>query len=584
MAAEKKRGLVEGFVREAGQRVRQYFAREPSQNLDSMVRGGVPGIERAGMPLTLTSQFGYDQLGQHLRIDQDLHSRYVDAESMDDTAEITAALDIYADDATTQSLEEERAIWATSPNNVVQKDLNEMLRKRVQVEDDVWGVARTLAKYGNVFGENLVTERGVVGLRYLPPPTIRRIEDPYGTLLGFIQDIRGDFNVSLEDFYKLAEQRDQAAIRGRSPGEMTVFEDWELVHWRLRGKHLRSIYGHGVIDGARHVFKRLAMLEDALFIYKLERAPQRFAFYVDVGQMDAERGLAYLNRVKSQYTRKKYVNPGTGAIDMRYNPLSMDEDFWVPVRNGKRSTEIDVLQGPDYSETQTLEYWRDKLVAALKIPKVYMGQGGEATRGALASEDIRFARTVIRLQQVLRGGYRKVCRVHLIAQGMNPDAVDYDVRMNVPNQIMELAKIEVLSATADLAGRMADRLPERLLLTRIFKFTDEEAVAIMKERDEDKVRNAKMERRVAELSAPPGQEPAASDNQEAMTEARLTKLFTAVHRDWRRDFDGDRRRDRELGDKLERLLRSDRHAANRVLRLEGLLGDIRSAMRQAPIA
>jgi hypothetical protein len=579
-----RRRLFEGFTQQVADGIRRFFARSTQAQVTDIQRGGTPSVERAGLPYNLVSQFGYDSLAEHLRIDSDLQARYSDYEEMDEYPEMAVALDIYADDATTPDLDREQSIWATSKEKAVEDDLNHMLHKRLLIEDDSWGVARTLCKYGNTFGEVLVNESGVVGVNYLPPPTVRRIEDPRGNLLGYIQDIRGEFNISLEDFYTLAGQRDQPADRGRAPGELTVFEDWELVHWRLRGKHLRSIYGHAVIDPARWIWKRLSLLEDAILIYKLERAPARYAFYIDVGELDAERGLAHVNRVKNSFSRKKFVNPQTGKLDMRYNPLAHDEDFFVPVRGGKRTTEIEVIQGPDYSEIETVEYHRDKLVAALKIPKIYMGYGGEATRSALSSEDIRFARTVMRVQRVVRGGYRKVCRIHIIARGGDPDRFDFDIRMNVPNVILELARTEVMSATADLASRMGEQVSTKWLLVHLFKFSEEEAAAVMAERDAEQLNRGKVDAAVQKM-AMEGIEPKEIGGRPVIEgdelDRRLSRLVKAVRKDdWRREFDRGRPSDHRRWDaKFERLRRQDASVDRRLRELRGLLGDLRKSIR-----
>lgn len=514
------------------------------------------------------------------------------------------ALDIYADDSTMPDHEREKAIWIESEDDALSKDLGEVLHKRLLIEDDIWGLCRTVSKYGNAYGELLVNETGLIGINFLPPPTVRRVEGPRGELLGFIQDVKGEFNISLEDFYKIAQQRGTEAERARPPGELTVFEDWELVHWRLRGKHLRSVYGHGVIDPARWIWKRLALLEDALLIYKLSRAPSRYAFYVDVGEYDNERGLAFVNRVKNQFKKKKFVNPNTGKIDMRHNPLAHDEDFFIPTRGGKDSTRIEVLQGPDYAETETTEYHRDKLVAALKVPKTYMGYGGESSRSALSSEDIRFARTVMRIQREIRGGIRKALRVHLIAKGADVDRSEYEVKMTVPSAIMELARLEVMSATADLAERMRETVSTKWVLTNLYKFTEEEAKKLMKERAVEAKDRAKTEAAAQSImtkadleaqatAAPPPAEgeaegepeprqPTAGAAQPAFAsrsaERRLQKLMEAHRRDIDRSFNRKMKSEDRVGAKLDTLLKNNKGLAKRMKNLEGLVSDLRASL------
>lgn len=597
-----RRPFFEGFQQSVVGGIRAFFARSPEHEAFALRQGGVPSVERAGLPYNLVSQFGYDTLAEHLRIDQDLQARYTDYEEMDEYPEIQTALDIYADDATIPNMDRGETIWVSSDADDVAKDLNDVLHKKLRIEDDVWGNCRTVAKYGNSFGELLVSDQGLVGLNYLPAPTVRRVEDPRGSLLGFVQDTRGEFNISLEDFYQLAKQRNAGGDLGRAPGELTVFEDWEIVHWRLRSKHLRSVYGHGVAEPARWIWKRLALLEDAMLIYKLSRAPSRYAFYVDVGEMDNQRGLAFVNRVKNQFAKKKFVNPTTGKLDMRYNPLAHDEDFFIPTRGGKDSTRIEVLQGPDYSETDTVEYHRDKLVSALKVPKNYMGYGGEASRSALSSEDIRFARTVMRIQREIRSGYRKACRVHLVAAGADADKYDYDVHMSVPSQILELAKLEVMSATADLAARMQETVSSRWILVHLFKFSEEDAAKLMAEKEEEALMKAESEGKAqailarAQEEAGPGmgpeEQPPGGGGQEEPKQESLLREARAMRmaanslnarlkrvEDWRREFERKPKSQWAAEDQVERILKRDDATFKRLREIGGMVNEIRGQLR-----
>lgn len=606
MVAQPNRSLAEGFIQQVGGGLRRFFARAPETVSADLRRGGAPSSDRAGLPYNLVSQFGYDTLADHLRIDQDLMARFADYEEMDEYPEISSAYDIYADDSTMPDMEEGKSIWVSSESDAVAKELDQVLHKRVMIEDDIWGIARTVGKYGNGYGELLVAEQGLVGINYLPAPTMRRVEDPKGKLLGFIQDVRGEFNVSLEDFYQLAKEQAQGGAgraRGRAPGEVTVFEDWEIVHWRLRGKNLRSVYGHGVADPARWIWKRLALLEDAILVYKLSRAPARYAFYVDVGELDNVRGLAYVNQVKNGFIKKKFMNPQTGKLDMRHNPLSMDEDFWVPSRAGKDSTRIEVLQGPDYAEVETLEYHRDKLVAGLKVPKAYLGYGGEATRASLSSEDIRFARTVMRIQREIRSGIRRACRVHLVAIGADADKAEFEVMMSVPSAILELAKLEVLSATADVATRMGEQVSTRWILTKLYKFSETEAERLMQERMDESLARGEVDAEIqgmlmqAQNAALPPEEEVPEGEEQVASKAqpkgprlvergqkrgggkRISELMKARRLNWEQEFAGGRE-SKYAEDKLAKILQNDRDLGRRLKGIEGLLADVRQASRR----
>jgi len=590
--AEKK--LFEGFVKSAGQAVRSFFARSSEQSAQDLRRGGIPSVEKAGLPFTQASNYGYNELAETLRVDQQLQAAQTDYEEMDQYPEIQVALDLYADDTCTPNLDREEAIWVESKDKAVAEDLNDMLHKNLGIEDDIWAASRTLCKYGDSFGEILVADEGVVGINYLPPPTMRRVESRRGLLLGFVQDMSGGFNLTMEDFYALAAERSggpSPALQksflsdGRTSSQgITVFEDWEVVHWRLRGKHPNSVYGSAVIDPARWVWKRLSLLEDALLIYKLERAPARYAFYVDIGGLDAERGLAHVNRVKNQFARKKFVN-SSGQLDMRNNPLAHDEDFFIGVRDGKRTTEIDVIQGPDYTEIESLNYHRDKLVAALKIPQIYMGYGGEAVQGQLSTQDIRFARSVMRIQRVIRGGYRKVCRVHLIATNKDPERADYQVKMAVPSSILELARMEVMNTVADLASRMGEFVSAKWLLVHLFRFSEDEALQVMDEKRQETLANAAIDAQAQKLLQSLSDDELSAGSPELtemqQMEMRLSKLIKAVPRnDWRRNFDhGSRRDEYRWKDKLDKVLKEQAGFRKRFMEVAPMMHELRSMMR-----
>jgi hypothetical protein len=263
---------------------------------------------------------------------------------------------------------------------------------------------------------------------------------------------------------------------------------------------------------------------------------------------------------------------------------SHDEDFWIPVRGGKRTTEVDIVQGPDYSETDTVEYHRDKLVASLKIPKSYMGYGGEATRGSLSTEDIRFARTVMRVQRAERMGWNKVCRVHIVARGGDPNAFEYDTKMNIPSVILDLARVEVLSAKSNVALQMGEQISTKWILTNIYRFSEDEAVKVMEEKKQELLGRGQIDAAVQKMmegNVLPKGHPL-TDGQEL--DRRLKQLeVNAKHTDWRKSFDhGSRNDEKRWSQKLDRLMRENRALSGRVHGLSGLMADIRQSFRNVP--
>jgi hypothetical protein len=592
-----------GFASEVANKVRGWFARDKEQANLQLARGQ-SNDRFPGQAGDLLNNLGYDALAEYLKLEADLLSRYSDYEDMDDYPEIATAIDIFADDATQPNTPINRTVWVTSRDLTVQHTLDDLLHKRLRLDEEIWEIARTMVKYGNDFEELLITKDGVVGLNFLPAPTIRRVEAEKGQLLGFMQDYKGKFSYTPTEFMQALNQRSsnianninvgQNSAAGAYGPKVVPMEGWEVVHFRLRSKHRRSVYGFSVLESARWIWKRLMLLEDAALIYRLQRAPERFAFYVDVGDLPPTEALAYLNRVRQQYKKKKWVNPTTGRVDLKFNPLGQDEDFFVPSRKGTDGTRIDVLGAPQWQSMEDIEYFRSKLFAAMKVPKSYLGQDAGTARAVLSAEDVRFARTVLRVQRELRNGLRKVCRVHLSALGVDPASVEYDINMTVPSAVFELAQMEVRNARADLANRMREFVSLHWILSKVFDMSDADIETIMKQRGGDVSRDqialaSAQAASNAVMSGMPGSENPEDQPQEsspatvakALREGQI--LLSPTTRSLRHRpisekelFTGSRESERRAEDKLNQLLKSDKQLANRIEEMRGMLSDLKA--------
>lgn len=463
--------------------------------------------ERAGAALKRGDDFvryqqpgphgtGYQQLSDDLRLDNDLMARYADYEEMDDYPEIASACDVYADDATIPDMDHKKTIWATSKDNVVRMVLDDLLEKRLRADEDIWPLTRNTVKYGNTFGEILATNEGVVGVNYLPTPTVRRVETKKGTLIGFVQDPKGQFHLTNAEVRTMIESGLKDQMQAANDKDIVVFEPLEMVHWRLQSKHIRSPYGHGVLEPARWLFRRLVMFEDSALIYKLTRSPARYAYYVDVGDLPPGQAMAYVNHIKREFRKKKSFNPSKGFLNLRHNPLGMNEDLWLPMRAGAETTRVDVLSGPDYQVVDDLEYFRGKLFSALKVPRSYLGFEPESSRAALSQVDVRFARTVMRIQREIRNGFKAIARVHLAILGIDPDQVEWDIHMTIPSHIFELAQLELRSARMDLAERMKEWVPQEWALENILKHSKGDAAYIAKSKQDEERDRARRQAQV----------------------------------------------------------------------------------------
>lgn len=419
-------------------------------------------------------------LSDQLSIETNLIRRYVDYENMDDYPEISSILDIYADDATIPDSVRGLTIWGKSEDKIVRDLIDDLLHRRLKIEDDVWPAVRTICKYGNNFAEIIANEIGVVGLNWMPVATVRRIVNEKGALIGFVQDESGMFNFDLREIDDIEKVRNKTDYK-----HLVFFYPWEVVHWRMRSKRMRSQYGFSVLDSARWVWKRLVMMEDTALVYKLTRSPARNVFYVDTGDLPPREAAQVVQKVRRNYKKKSILDPNTGQLDFKYNPLGPMEDIWIATRGGKESTRVEVLAGPDYQNMDDIMYFQNKLFSAAKVPRQYLSLEGTTNRNALAQEDVRFARTELRVQREFRNGMKQPVRIHMAALDIDPDMLKWDLGMSVPSSIFELQQIEVMNAQAALAQAMSMYYPEEWVLKRVFHHTDDDATWLTKAKKQE---------------------------------------------------------------------------------------------------
>lgn len=261
-----------------------------------------------------------------------------------------SAIDMYADDATQQDVMTGKSIWFDAHDKTIEKILNEMLHTNLRVEEDLWEIARSMCKMGNNFEEIIVLDKlGVQKLNHLPPATVRRIEDRNGILYGFMQDNGMTFRVDTQTFMSKLAQKGMVSVKDDpSSDSINVYEPWEVVHFRLRGKSRKELYGTSIVESARWVWKRLSLLEDAMILYKITRSPQRYAFYIDVGDIPPRQVKAEINRVKNDFKKTKYIDPATGKLSFRYNPLCLSLDTRIPVLSGSTKTLRELIKDHEF--------------------------------------------------------------------------------------------------------------------------------------------------------------------------------------------------------------------------------------------
>ena len=213
------------------------------------------------------------------------------------------------------------------------------------------------------------------------------------------------------------------------------------------------------------------------------RSPQRYAFYVDVGDVPPNEGRKILNQVKQDFKKQKLVDPVSGKMNLRYNPLSSDEDFFLAKRKGERSTEIEVLSGLDGQSVDDTQYFRDKLISALAVPKAYLGYDETIGRANLGQMDIRMAKTVLRIQKAVKNGLKQIGDIDLASRNIDPQSVDYSIGMTVPSGALEVAHIEVQKLKCDLAASYQGlAFSEYYIWSQIMGLSDDEIEEIQDQR------------------------------------------------------------------------------------------------------
>jgi hypothetical protein len=201
--------------------------------------------------------------------------------------------------------------------------------------------------------------------------------------------------------------------------EQLTYDVFEIAHFRNISDSNFLPYGRSMLEGARHEFQKLMLLEDAMLIHRIMRAPQKRIFKIDIGNIPPNEVDAHMEQVINKMKKIPHVDPKTGNYNMKFNINNMLEDYYLPVRGGNSSTEINSLEGMEFTGIDDIEYVKHKMMAALKVPKPFLGYDeGVEGKSTLASMDIRFARTIERLQKIFVSELTKIAIIHLYAQGI----------------------------------------------------------------------------------------------------------------------------------------------------------------------
>ena len=396
---------------------------------------------------------------------------YSDYDAMDQDAIIASALDIIADESTLQN-EMGEVLKIRSSDESLQKILYNLFYDILNIEFNLWSWIRQMCKYGDFFLKLEISEKfGVYNVIPYSAFHMERkenfdLENP--TKVEFAYNPEGNYGGGSGYSYT-PNQKDPTRL---------TFDNYEIVHFRLLTDLNYLPYGRSYIEPARRLFKQYTLMEDAMLIHRIVRAPEKRIFYVNVGGIPPNEVENFMQKTISTMKRTPHVDQETGEYNLKYNMQNLLEDFYIPIRGNDTTTKIDTTKGLDYDGIQDVVYLREKLFAALKVPKAFLGYDenieGKAT---LAAEDIRFARTIDRIQRIIVSELYKIAFIHLYTQGYDEDSLtNFELSLNTPSIIYDQERIALMKEKVDLASSLMENklLPTDWIYDNIFHLSENE--------------------------------------------------------------------------------------------------------------
>jgi len=379
----------------------------------------------------------YEQQGgaQSMAYQQVRRELFRDYDAMDNDAILSSALDIYADESTTKN-EYGDVLQINSPNEEVRELLQNLFYDIMNVDFNLWPWVRNLSKYGDFFLALEMSEgNGIVNVYPYSVYDTQRIEglDPENP-----------------NYVKFKVEND---IMGKNE-----YENYEMAHFRLLSDTNFLPYGKAMLENARRVWKQLTLMEDAMLIHRIMRAPEKRVFSIDIGNIPPTEVDNYMQKIINKMKKVPFVDKQTGDYNLRYNMQNLTEDFFLPVRGGDSGTSIDSLSGLEYAPIEDIDYLKDKMFAALKIPRAYLSYEEDLSgKATLAAEDVRFARTIERIQRTVVSELTKIAIIHLYGHGVDDaEMVNFELSLTNASTIYEQEKINLWNEKVRLASDLKD--------------------------------------------------------------------------------------------------------------------------------
>jgi len=379
------------------------------------------------------SYYETNQGAQSMAYHQVRRELFRDYDAMDNDPIIASALDIYSDESTTKN-EYGDILAIKSSNENVSAILHNLFYDIINIEFNLWPWTRNLVKYGDFFlALEMAEGKGIINVTPYSVYNTERLEGTDPMNQNYVK-----FKVELDRFGK------------------KEYENYEMAHFRLLSDTNFLPYGKAMIENGRRVWKQLQLMEDAMLIHRIMRAPEKRIFKIDIGNINPNEVDNYMQKIINKMKKTPFVDKNSGDYNLKYNIQNLTEDFFLPVRGGDSGTSIDNLAGLDYTAVDDIDYLKAKLFAALKIPKAFLGYEEDVNgKATLAAQDVRFARTIERIQRTIVSELYKIAIVHLAGQGIDDsEMTNFQLTLTNASTIYEQEKVNLWSEKVRLASDM----------------------------------------------------------------------------------------------------------------------------------
>jgi hypothetical protein len=438
------------IVRRTGKRKVKVFDTSKMQSVgtrDSAYRGRYTGVHTYKSHGYYTPNASTNFFATKLEL-------YRDYEAMDEDPILASALDIYADETTVKS-GDGTILHISSEDDKIKQILHNLFYDILNIEFNLWPWVRNACKYGDFYlALDLDEELGVVNVIPMSSYDVQRLEG--------MEVVQNNMNTSDQTFpnynpYDVRFRYDP--LTNRNPLLRDEYAYYEIAHFRLLSDTNFLPYGRSMLEPARKEFKRLALMEDAMMIHRIMRAPQRRVYKVSVGNLSPNDIDQYMQKIIDSTKKIPYIDEKTGQYNLKFNLQNMVEDIYIPVRGGDAGTEIDTLEGlGNEGFIEDVDYIKQKMMAALKIPRAFLGFDENLDgKALLAAEDVRFARTIERIQSIFESELNKIAVIHLFLQGYtDASLIDFELKLNNPSIVYERQRVEIMTEKMNLVNAMKD--------------------------------------------------------------------------------------------------------------------------------